>query len=73
MTEAYAIVLAGGSGTRFWPASRRTRPKQLLPLSGEQSLLEATVRRARVHGPQRNIVISTNQTLLPATQALLAA
>jgi mannose-1-phosphate guanylyltransferase len=73
MVDAHAIVLAGGSGTRFWPASRRTRPKQLLPLSGEESLLQATVRRARMHGPERNLVISTNQTLLPATRALLAA
>lgn len=72
MVEAHAIVLAGGSGTRFWPASRRTRPKQLLPLSGNESLLEATVRRARAHGPEQNVVISTNQTLLPATRALLA-
>jgi mannose-1-phosphate guanylyltransferase len=73
MAEAHAIVLAGGSGTRFWPASRRTRPKQLLPLGGTESLLEATVRRARAHGPEQNVVISTNQTLLPATRALLAA
>ncbi|HTM46435.1 MAG TPA: mannose-1-phosphate guanylyltransferase, partial [Polyangiaceae bacterium] len=68
----YAVVLAGGSGTRFWPASRQSRPKQLLPLNGDQSLLEATVRRAAKHGPERNVVISTNQRLLPATRALFA-
>ncbi len=42
-----ALILAGGSGTRFWPASRRRRPKQLLPLAGGETLLAATVERAR--------------------------
>jgi mannose-1-phosphate guanylyltransferase/mannose-6-phosphate isomerase len=40
-----ALILAGGSGTRFWPASRRRRPKQLLPLLGDRSLLRLTVDR----------------------------
>lgn len=40
-----ALILAGGSGTRFWPLSRRDRPKQLLALDGERSLLQATVDR----------------------------
>ena len=40
-----ALILAGGSGTRFWPLSRRARPKQLLALDGENSLLQATVAR----------------------------
>jgi mannose-1-phosphate guanylyltransferase/mannose-6-phosphate isomerase len=42
-----AIVLAGGSGTRFWPLSRKRRPKQLLALEGERSLLRETVDRLR--------------------------
>ena len=41
----HAIVMAGGSGTRFWPASRAALPKQLLPLAGEKTLLEDTVDR----------------------------
>jgi len=39
------VVLSGGSGTRLWPLSREKYPKQLLPLIGEDSLLQATVRR----------------------------
>jgi mannose-1-phosphate guanylyltransferase/mannose-6-phosphate isomerase len=39
------VILAGGSGTRLWPVSRETLPKQLAPLAGDQSLLEQTARR----------------------------
>lgn len=47
MATRFAIVMAGGSGTRFWPASRASRPKQFLPLGrGGESLLQAAVRRA---------------------------
>jgi mannose-1-phosphate guanylyltransferase len=43
----YAVIMAGGSGTRFWPASRAAKPKQFLSLGGsEETLLQATVRRA---------------------------
>ena len=39
------VVLSGGSGTRLWPLSREKYPKQLLPLFGQDSLLQATIRR----------------------------
>ena len=39
------VVLSGGSGTRLWPLSREKYPKQLLALMGEDSLLQATLRR----------------------------
>jgi mannose-1-phosphate guanylyltransferase len=43
--KIHPVVMAGGSGTRFWPLSRRNRPKQFLALTGEETLLAATVRR----------------------------
>jgi mannose-1-phosphate guanylyltransferase len=57
--DAYALILAGGGGTRLWPASRRTRPKQLLALGGTESLLRASFRRAAAtFGPQRTVVVT---------------
>ena len=41
----HAIIMAGGSGTRFWPKSRRDRPKQLLNLYGDATMLQQTVAR----------------------------
>ena len=41
----YALVLAGGSGTRFWPLSRKSTPKQLLRLFNDGTLLEETLQR----------------------------
>jgi len=46
----YVVILAGGGGTRLWPLSRPDRPKPFLPLFGEESLLQATVRR--LDGPE---------------------
>ena len=44
-SSTYALILAGGSGTRFWPLSRNARPKQLLNLFGDVTLLEQTIAR----------------------------
>jgi mannose-1-phosphate guanylyltransferase len=43
--EFYAVILAGGIGTRFWPLSRRERPKQFLPIISEKTMIEETVER----------------------------
>lgn len=56
----YALILAGGSGERFWPVSRRSRPKQLLRLVAESTLLEETVRRLDGLVPPERILILTN-------------
>ncbi len=40
-----SVILAGGSGERFWPLSRESHPKQLLNIAGEQSLIQQTVER----------------------------
>ena len=55
----HAIIMAGGSGTRFWPKSRRDRPKQLLRLFGERTMLQQTVDRIRPMVPGERIVVVT--------------
>jgi len=65
------LVLAGGSGTRFWPVSRRLRPKQLLALEGERSLLQATVDRLAPLATPERIWISTTAELADAVRAQL--
>ena len=64
----HAVVLAGGSGTRLWPASRRARPKQFLTLGGGDTLLGATVRRARALTSEITIVTADEQ--VAATRAI---
>jgi mannose-1-phosphate guanylyltransferase len=66
-----ALVLAGGSGTRFWPASRRDRPKQLLALDGDRSMLQATVERLAPLVPRDRVWISTTAALAEAIAAQL--
>jgi mannose-1-phosphate guanylyltransferase len=57
--DAFALILAGGGGTRLWPSSRRSRPKQLLALGGSESLLAASVRRAEhIFGRERTLVVT---------------
>ncbi len=59
-----ALILAGGSGTRFWPLSRRSRPKQFLTLDSERSLLQATVDRLAPLIPPGRIWISTTAAMV---------
>src|SRR5579872_4608046 len=58
----YVVILAGGSGTRLWPRSRRARPKHLLELVGERSMLQETFDRVSGAVPASNILIVTEQS-----------
>jgi len=66
----YAVILAGGSGERFWPLSRRTLPKQLLPLVDGRSLLEATIDRLDGLVPPERILVLTNAEIEWAVRGL---
>ncbi|MEI3038041.1 MAG: mannose-1-phosphate guanylyltransferase [Victivallales bacterium] len=61
MPEIFCIIMAGGSGERFWPRSRKHTPKQLLNLLGEVSLIEQTILRLQGFVPYDRILIVTNQ------------
>ncbi|MCB9877515.1 MAG: NTP transferase domain-containing protein [Planctomycetes bacterium] len=61
MSSLHAVIMAGGSGTRFWPASRRDRPKQLLPIAGGVPMIEATVARVLPLCGRDNVWIVTNR------------
>jgi mannose-1-phosphate guanylyltransferase len=63
----HAVIMAGGSGTRFWPASRADRPKQLLDFGLGQTLLQAAVRRLGDLVEPKHTLVITNQRLVKAT------
>src|SRR5438105_14050326 len=67
----YALILAGGSGERFWPLSRRNRPKQLLRLVSERTLLEETLARLEGFVPNERILILVNVEQEKAVRDLL--
>ena len=60
----HAVIMAGGAGTRFWPASRVARPKQLLDLAGEQTMLQATAERLAGLVPPERVLVVTNRVLV---------
>ena len=67
----YALILAGGSGERFWPLSRRARPKQLLPLVSDKTVLEETLARLEGLIPHERTLILTNAEQEKAVRKLL--
>ncbi len=85
VSEVYAVVLAGGVGTRFWPASRRSLPKQFLPLAGDAtpsgapraeggagpSLLAATAARLGGLVPPERVIVVTGADQLELVRAAL--
>lgn len=64
----YAVVMAGGAGTRFWPASRAAYPKQLLDLVGGKTMINATVDRLRHLIPLERVFVLTNVDLKTAIE-----
>ena len=60
MTQhTYAVIMAGGGGTRLWPVSRKEKPKQLLPLLGRETLFQSTVARLEKLFPPERILVVT--------------
>lgn len=64
--KIYGVIMAGGGGTRFWPASRKERPKQLLNLSGKDLMINETLGRLLKITERENIYIVTNVSQIAA-------
>ncbi len=60
MNEAFVVIMAGGSGTRFWPKGRRAVPKQLLSVEEGKTLIQATIARIPDSIPRERILVVTN-------------
>jgi mannose-1-phosphate guanylyltransferase len=67
----HAVIMAGGAGTRFWPASRRDVPKQLLALAETQTMIQATVNRLEGLVRPEHILIVTNERLVDSIREQL--
>ena len=65
----HAVVMAGGSGTRFWPESRAALPKQMLRLVGERSMIQATIERLGELVPRDRVMIVTSALLADVIRA----
>lgn len=61
----YALIMAGGVGTRLWPRSRQSSPKQLLNLTGDKTMIQATVHRILPVMPPENIFVVTGEPYVP--------
>jgi mannose-1-phosphate guanylyltransferase len=59
----YSVVMAGGAGTRFWPVSRLSLPKQLLPIGGDESLLARAIGRVASLTPAARVMIVTGEAI----------
>jgi len=68
--KVYGVIMAGGGGTRFWPLSRQTKPKQLLNLTGKDLMINEAIDRLSFTAPKKDIFIVTNKTQVqPMLQA----
>ena len=64
----YAVILAGGGGTRLWPLSRKDKPKQMLKLDGERTLFEVAVDRLLGLFPADRVMVVTSESQAQAFQ-----
>lgn len=71
-TSAYAVVMAGGKGERFWPQSRLSNPKQLLRLLGNLTLIEQTIDRLSGLFSYSRIIVVTNKNYVAPMRSLLS-
>ncbi len=71
MDKLYALVIAGGRGTRFWPMSRRDTPKQCLSIAGEEAYLLQTVNRLRPIIPEERILVVTGRDMEASVRSVL--
>ncbi|MDZ7717744.1 MAG: mannose-1-phosphate guanylyltransferase [Balneolaceae bacterium] len=69
----YAVIMAGGAGTRFWPKSRESNPKQFLNLFGETSMIQKTVERLDGFVDGEQVVVVTNQDYVSLVQSQLSS
>jgi mannose-1-phosphate guanylyltransferase len=69
--KAWAVIMAGGSGTRFWPESRKHRAKQFLSIFGRKSLIEQTFSRIKKVIPPSRILVFTSLEKAASTAKLL--
>lgn len=60
----HVMIMAGGSGTRFWPASRHALPKQLLNLAGDRTMIQATLHRLGELAPADRVLVLTGERLV---------
>lgn len=69
--NTYAVIMAGGSGTRFWPLSRNASPKQLVRIVGDTTMIQATVARLQPLIPAERVLVVTTAALAEETRRQL--
>lgn len=72
MQDYYAVIMAGGGGTRLWPLSRQARPKQMLRLGSERTLFQQAVERLEGLFPPERILVVTARDQAPLLQEQVA-
>ena len=65
--KTYGVIMAGGGGTRFWPLSRKAKPKQFLILSGKDTMVMDTVNRLCRIADKEDIFIVTGEAFVKST------